>query len=85
MDDGTSVKQNRLYLSMQEKDNLFPDQVSSIEKFCYTLQRQLFTLLVQGGNNVEKVREKSARRRGSYRIGRYAFVSCRASRESWKC
>lgn len=44
MDAGASVKQNRLYLPMQEKDNLFPDQVFSIEKFCYTLQWQVFTL-----------------------------------------
>lgn len=67
MDAGTSVDQNRLYMSMQEKDNLFPDQLSSTEKFCYILQWQLFTSPVQGGNNIEKVGEKSARRRGNHR------------------
>lgn len=76
------MNQNRLYMSMQEKgrSDLFPDQLSSIEKFCYTLQWQLFTLPVQGEHNIEKVGEKSARRRGSYRIWRYALVSSGASR-----
>lgn len=79
MDAGASVHQNRLYMSMQE-DNLFADHLSSKEKFCYTLQWQLFTLPVHGGNNMEKVGEKSARRRGSHRIRRYALVSAGASR-----